>query len=102
MRPAYFTVSLLLGKETPAIHWDELPYHHPIRSLVYVVRLDTLPGYTAQPLDKLYRTFCHLRKHGELPPRWEPPKRPPAEPAKPRIGHREVHPRRYLPDLPYP
>ena len=102
-RPAYFVVARRDGREVPAIYWDELP-QQPIRNLVYLVRLDVLPNgpaLVAAPLADLYAVFCHLRKRGKLPPRWEPPPRPKAEAAKVYQGHREVHPRRHLPDLPY-
>ena len=95
-RPAYFTVALVLGRETPAIWWDELP-RAPIRNLVYVLRLDTLPNgetLAGAPLAQLYSVFCHLRKRGKLPPRWEPPPRDPVEKAKVRTGYRDHHPRR--------
>lgn len=103
MRAAYFTVALVLGREVPAIWWDELP-RAPIRDLVYVVRLDQLPhgeALCAAPLCDLYAVYCHLKKRGKLPPKWEPPPRPKAEAATAKAGHREVHVRRYLPDLPY-
>ena len=102
-RPAYFVVSLVDGREVPAIWWDELP-RLPIRNLIYVVRPDVLPNgaaLCAASLGQLYDVFCHLRKRGKLPPRWEPPPRPKAEAPKVYQGHREVHPRRHLPDLPY-
>lgn len=103
MRAAYFTVSRRLGREQPAIWWDELP-RMPIRDLVYVIRLDQFPNadqLVTASLDQLYAVFCALRKKGKLPPRWEPPP-PVTSGQKPvvRIGHREHHPRRHLPDLP--
>ena len=73
MRPAYFVVQRVMGRETPAIYWDELP-REPIRNLVYVTRLDVLPGaksLSGEPLTWLYRLFCQLRRQGKLPPRWE-------------------------------
>ena len=102
-RRAYFTVALVNGREVPALWWDELP-RAPIRHLRYVVRLDQLPNAEAllrAPLGHLYEVFCVLRRRGKLPPRWEPPPRPAAAPAKVYTGHRETHPRRHLPDLPY-
>lgn len=80
-RPAYFVVQRLYGREVPAIYWDQLP-RSPLRSLVYIVRLDQLPGATSltgQPTTWLYRLFCQLRRQGKLPPRWEPPKQGKAE-----------------------
>ena len=104
MRPAYFVVSLLNGRETPAIYWDELP-RAPIPRLVYVLRLDQQPNAKAlceANLAKLYAVFCHMRKRGKLPPKYEPPPRKAENgPAKLKEGHREYHSRRFLPDLPY-
>jgi hypothetical protein len=103
MRPAYFVVQKTDLGLRPALYWDELP-REPLRNLDYVVRLDQLPGgdvLVKQPLSQLFGVYLHMKRHGTLPPRWQPPKRPPAEPAKVRTGHREVHPRRHLPDLPY-
>jgi hypothetical protein len=102
-RPCYFVVAQWLGREVPQLFWDELP-REPVRNMIYVMRLDQHPDaerLCATDVAQLYDTFCHLRHAGKLPPRWEPPKRPSAEPAKVRTGHREVHPRRHLPDLPY-
>lgn len=93
-RPAYFVVQKIAGLERPAIYWDELP-REPLRNLVYVVRLDQLPGaasLTGQPTTWLYRVFCHLRRQGTLPPRYEPPPRPKAEKPVPKPGHREPLP----------
>lgn len=90
-RPAYFVVQKFAGLERPAIYWDELP-REPLRNLVYVVRLDQLPGATSltgQPTTWLYRVFCHLRRKGMLPPRYEPPPRKTAEKPVAKAGHRE-------------
>jgi hypothetical protein len=102
-RPAYFVVYRVLGREVPAIFWDELP-KEPIRQLSYVVRLDLLPNaadLVDAPLWRLYAVFCHLRKAGKLPARWEPPPQAKDDGAKVLTGHREEHPRRHLPDTPY-
>lgn len=88
MRPAYFVVYRVLGREVPAIFWDELP-KEPVRQMIYVTRLDELPNGAAlveQRLSVLYRVFCDLRQAGKLPPRWEPPARTPADDAKMLAG----------------
>lgn len=80
-RPAYFVVQRRYGEEVPAIYWDELP-RDPVRFLVYIVRLDQLPGGEAllrAPLDQLFRYYQILKAVGKLPPRWEPPKQGKAE-----------------------
>lgn len=77
MRPAYFVVTRQLGRETPAIYWDELP-RSPLRNLVYVQRLDLFPNaaeLVEAPLDRLFAVFLRLRRMGKLPPGWEPPKK---------------------------
>jgi hypothetical protein len=76
-RPAYFVVQRLYGRDVPAIFWDELP-REPLRALVYIVRLDQLPGAAAllrAPLDHLFLLYQRLKRLGKLPPRWEPPKK---------------------------
>ena len=101
-RACYFTVERHMGKERPQLYWDELP-RAPIRNLVYVLRLDTLPNgerMTRAQLSALYAVFCRLREQGKLPPRWEPPPRPKAGGTTVRTGERFEHPRRHLPDLP--
>jgi hypothetical protein len=90
-RAVYFTVVTYNGREQAAKYWGELP-RSPIRNLVYVLRLDQLPGgdkMALAPLDQLYRTFCAMRERGNLPPRWQPPPKPPAEKPTARMGHRE-------------
>ena len=75
-RAAYFVVSRSMGREVPAIFWDELP-REPIRNLIYVVRLDQLPNAAdllRASLGQLFAVYQHLLKRGKLPPRWEPPK----------------------------
>ena len=87
MRPAYFVVQRLYGREVPAVYWDELP-REPLRGLVYVQRLDLFPNaerLCAASLDQLFAAFLHLRKRGKLPPRWEPPK-PKQTSAAPSVG----------------
>ena len=72
-RPAYFVVSRSMGREVPAIFWDELP-REPIPNLVYVTRLDQLSNgaeLLSEPLSQLFAVYQHLRKRGKLPPRWE-------------------------------
>lgn len=91
LRPAYFVVRRRYGREVPEIYWDELP-REPLRGLVYVVRLDQLPGaasLTGQPTTWLYRLFCQLRRQGKLPPRWVPPPPKQAGKAVIKFGHRE-------------
>lgn len=91
LRPAYFVVRRLAGREVAEIYWDYMP-RESVRFLVYVVRLDQLPGGEAllrAPLDQLFRYYQILKACGKLPPRWQPPPRPQAAPAKPLIGHRE-------------
>lgn len=91
LRPAYFVVRRIYGREVPAIYWDELP-REPVRFLVYIVRLDQLPGGEAllrAPLPQLWRYYQILKAVGKLPPRWEPPPRPKGKPAKLLVGHRE-------------
>lgn len=86
-RPCYFVVA---GR-APMLFWDELPRTLP-RGLEYVVRLDLLPDgerLTRTPLRQLYGTYRALRRKGTLPPRWEPPPRPPAAQAQLKLGHRE-------------
>lgn len=100
-RPCYFVVAKVNDLEVAALYWDELPMH-PIRKRLYVVRLDQLnPKLCEAQLADLYTVFCHLRKRGKLPPGWEPPPRPKSERAKHLLGHREYHPRRFMPDLPF-
>lgn len=104
MRPCYFVVTKGIAGEVPSKYWDELP-RAPIRNLVYVVRLDLLPNgedmCRAPLVDLFAAVYRHLKKRGKLPPRWEPPPRPKQEAGtKVRVGNREVHPRRYLPDAP--
>lgn len=94
-RPAYFVVQRRYGREVPSIYWDELP-RDPVRFLVYVVRLDQLPGGEAllrAPLDQLFRYYQILKAVGKLPPRWEPPPRPKGGPAKLLLGHHEKNQR---------
>ena len=91
-RAAYFTVSRVMGREVPAIFWDELP-RTPIPNLVYVTRLDQLPNGSLlihRPLKDLYSVYQHLQRRGKLPPRWQPPPRQKAEAAKVLVGHREA------------
>jgi hypothetical protein len=74
-RRAYFVVERRMGREQPAIYWDELP-HRPIRNLDYIVRLDLLPNAEAlmhASLAELFRIYRALKQRGKLPPRWEPP-----------------------------
>ena len=76
LRPCFFTVQVILGREVPLIYWDELP-RTPIRNLVYVVRLDEMPHAERlcnSSLSQLYAVYRHLKQRGQLPPRWEPPK----------------------------
>jgi hypothetical protein len=90
-RPAYFCVRRLYGREVPEIYWDYLP-RTPLRSLIYIVRLDQLPGadtLTRTPLQQLYTIYQRLKALGKLPPRWEPPAPKKGDPAKPLVGHRE-------------
>jgi hypothetical protein len=80
-RAAFFVVTRWLGREMPAIYWDELP-RAPIHNLVYVVRLDTFPNgdkLVDAPLADLYAVYTMLKRKGKLPPRWEPPKPPPKQ-----------------------
>lgn len=80
-RPAYFVVRRLYGRETPEIYWDYLP-RESLRALVYVVRLDQLPGaetLVRTPLHRLFSLYKRLKAIGQLPPRWEPPRRGKAE-----------------------
>lgn len=91
LRPAYFCVQRLYGREVPAIFWDELP-REPLRALVYVVRLDQLPRadeLLRAPIDQLFQFYQRLKSRGQLPPRWEPPPRKEAQKAKILVGHRE-------------
>lgn len=92
MTPAYFVVTRQLGRETPAIYWDELP-RSPLRNLVYVQRLDLFPNaaeLVASPLADLFAVYQHLKRRGKLPPRWEPPKPKEESPAA-DPGARPVH-----------
>lgn len=91
LRPAYFVVRRLAGREVAEIYWDYMP-SESVRFLVYVVRLDQLPGGEAllrAPLDQLHRYYQILKACGKLPPRWEPPPRKQGEPAKLLVGHRK-------------
>lgn len=75
-RPCYFAVQRIMGLEMPTLYWDEPP-RSPIRNLVYIVRLDTLPNGHAlveAGLTKLFTVYQRLKASGKLPPRWEPPK----------------------------
>lgn len=90
-RPCYFVVQRIMGLEMATLYWDEPP-RSPIHNLVYIVRLDTLPNGHAlvdAGLTKLFSVYQRLKASGKLPPRWEPPKRPPADKARVLVGHRE-------------
>lgn len=69
-RPAYFVISRVLGRLTPAIYWDELP-RAPIRNLEYVTRLDLLPPEhllrLEVPLARLSEIYAMLLAAGQLP-----------------------------------
>ena len=83
----FFTVSLINGREEPALYHDELPVRVPIRNLVYVTVLHRVDA--RRPLSQLWEMFQRLRAKGELPPQWQPPPRPQAAAAKILLGHRE-------------
>ncbi len=89
----YFVVAKRHGVEHAMIYHEELPTK-PIRNLVYIVRLDTLPNghdMVRASTNQLYLVYCHLRNRGKLPPRWEPPPKPKADnKAELLIGHRET------------
>ena len=93
-RACYFVVARVLGREVPALYWEELP-RAPIRNLTYVVRLDQLPnaealGLCNANLWELFRVYQHMKARGKLPPRWEPPPRPKTDDGtKIMVGHRE-------------
>jgi hypothetical protein len=105
--PAYFVVAKRHGVECVAIYHQELP-RAPIRNLVYVVRLDTLPNghdLVRASTGQLYAVYCRLRDRGKLPPRWEPPPKSQAAKAERLIGHREGFARTWdssRPAEPYP
>jgi hypothetical protein len=102
-RPAYFIVQKTDLGLRPTIFWDEMPRERP-RGIEYVVRLDELPGgdkLVERPLSELFGVYLQMKRRGNLPPQWQPPKRPPAPEEKRLLGHREVHPRRHLLDAPY-
>ena len=104
-RPTYFVVAKVLGREVPTIYWDELP-RAPIRNLEYVLRLDLLPNadkLIAASLKELFAVYLALKRRGKLPPRYEPPRRPPAEKPEILMGHREsqrevIERARHIPD----
>ena len=102
MRPTYFLVYKVDGREVPALYWDEV-WKQP-RNTIYIVRLDTLPGgreMAREPIWKLYETFCQLRKRNELPPQWQPPPKQKSGETTIQLGNREHHPRYHLSDTAY-
>lgn len=77
LRPAYFVIRRLYGRETPEIYWDYLP-RESLRAVVYITRLDQLPfaeTLIRLPLERLYAMYCDAKVKGKLPPRWEPSKK---------------------------
>jgi hypothetical protein len=108
-RPTYFVVAKVMGKSYPCVYWDELP-RAPIRNLEYVLRLDVLPNadrLVAASLKDLFAVYLVLKRRGKLPPRYEPPRKPPAEKPEILVGHREsqrgvIDRARHIPDTDVP